>query len=155
MPPGFTAEFARSLNRICPLEVCEAQDEMLVQGGHIYISPGDYHIIVEPRLTGNVIRTTQTEQRNGHRPSADVLFESVAAVYKNNALGVIMTGMGRDGAAQLAEMRRQGAWTLGQDEATSIVYGMPRVAFELGGVQKQVPLMEMADEISRLAREHC
>lgn len=155
MPPGFTAEFARSLNRICPLEVCEAQDEMPVQGGHIYISPGDYHIIVEPRFTGNVIRTTQTEQRNGHRPSADVLFESVAAVYKNNALGVIMTGMGRDGAAQLAEMRRQGAWTLGQDEATSVVYGMPRVAFELGGVQKQVPLMEMADEISRLAREHC
>lgn len=155
MPPGFTAEFARSLNRICPLEVCEAQDEMPVQGGHIYISPGDYHIIVEPRFTGNVIRTTHTEQRNGHRPSADVLFESVAAVYKNNALGVIMTGMGRDGAAQLAEMRRQGAWTLGQDEATSIVYGMPRVAFELGGVQKQVPLMEMADEISRLAREHC
>ena len=84
-----------------------------------------------------------------------MLFESVAAVYRNNALGVIMTGMGRDGAAQLAEMRRQGAWTLGQDEATSIVYGMPRVAFELGGVQKQVPLMEMADEISRLAREHC
>lgn len=155
MPPGFTAEFACSLNRICPLEVCEAQDEMPVQGGHIYISPGDYHIIVEPRFTGNVIRTTQTEQRNGHRPSADVLFESVAAVYKNNALGVIMTGMGRDGAAQLAEMRRQGAWTLGQDEATSVVYGMPRVAFELGGVQKQVPLMEMADEISRLAREHC
>ena len=66
-----------------------------------------------------------------------------------------MTGMGRDGAAQLAEMRRQGAWTLGQDEASSIVYGMPRVGWELGGVQKQVSLMQMADEISRLAREHC
>lgn len=155
MPAGFTAEFARSLNRICPLEVCEAQDEMPIENGHVYIAPGNYHIIVEPRLTGNVIRTIQTEQRNGHRPSADVLFESVAEVYKNNALGVIMTGMGRDGAAELAEMRKQGAWTLGQDEATSIVYGMPRVGWELGGVQKQVPLMEMADEISRLAREHC
>lgn len=155
MPAGFTAEFARSLNRICPLEVCEAQDEMPIENGHVYIAPGNYHIIVEPRLTGNVIRTIQTEQRNGHRPSADVLFESIAEVYKNNALGVIMTGMGRDGAAELAEMRKQGAWTLGQDEATSIVYGMPRVGWELGGVQKQVPLMEMADEISRLAREHC
>ena len=155
MPAGFTAEFAHSLNRICPLEVCEAQDEMPILSGHVYIAPGNYHIIVEERITGNVIRTTQTEQRNGHRPSADVLFESVAAVYKNNALGVIMTGMGRDGAAQLAEMRRQGAWTLGQDEASSIVYGMPRVGWELGGVQKQVPLMQMADEISRLAREHC
>lgn len=155
MPAGFTAEFARSLNRICPLEVCEAQDEMPVLGGHVYIAPGNYHIIVEDHFSGKVIRTTQSEQRNGHRPSADVLFESIASVYKNNALGVIMTGMGRDGAAQLAEMRRQGAWTLGQDEASSIVYGMPRVGWELGGVQKQVSLMQMADEISRLAREHC
>ena len=154
MPAGFTKEFANSLNRICPLEVCEAQDEMPIEPGHVYIAPGNYHIIVEERPTGNVIRTTQTEQRNGHRPSADELFESVAKIYKNNALGVIMTGMGRDGAAQITEMRKEGAWTLGQDEASSIVYGMPRVGWELGGVQKQVPLMQMADEISKLAREH-
>lgn len=154
MPAGFTAEFAQSLNRICPLEVCEAKDEMKIEDGHVYIAPGNYHIIVEPRPTGNVIRTIQTEQRNGHRPSADVLFESVAKIYKNNSLGVIMTGMGRDGAVEITEMRKQGAWTLGQDEQSSIVYGMPRVGYELGGVQKQVPLMEMADEISKLAREH-
>ncbi len=154
MPAGFTAEFAQSLNRICPLTVVEAQDGMPIEDGHIYIAPGNYHIIVEERASGNVIRTIQTEQRNGHRPSADVLFESVAKIYKNNALGVIMTGMGRDGAAQITEMRKQGAWTLGQDEKTSVVYGMPRVGFELGGVQKQVPLMEMADEISKLAREN-
>ncbi|MCI6546675.1 MAG: CheB methylesterase domain-containing protein, partial [Spirochaetia bacterium] len=84
----------------------------------------------------------------------DVLFESVAKIYKNNALGVIMTGMGRDGAVEITEMRKQGAYTIGQDEKTSIVYGMPRVAWELGGVQKQVPLREIADEISKLAREH-
>lgn len=154
MPAGFTREFAQSLNKICPLEVCEAADEMPIQDGHVYIAPGNYHILVEERFGGNVIRTTQSEQRNGHRPSADVLFESVAEVYKNNALGVIMTGMGRDGAAEIAEMRRQGAWTLGQDESSSVVYGMPRVGWELGGVQKQVPLMQMADEISKLAREH-
>lgn len=154
MPAGFTKEFAQSLNRICPLEVVEAADEMPIEEGHIYIAPGNYHIKVEERITGNVIRTTQEDQRNGHRPSADVLFESVAKIYKNNALGVIMTGMGRDGAVEITEMRKQGAYTIGQDEKTSIVYGMPRVAWELGGVQKQVPLREIADEISKLAREH-
>lgn len=154
MPAGFTAEFAQSLNRICPLEVSEAFDEEKIEGGHIYIAPGAYHIYVEERLGGNVIRTCQTAPRNGHRPSADVLFESVAKVYKNDALGVIMTGMGRDGAVELAEMRRQGAYTLGQDENSSIVYGMPKVAWELGGVQKQVSLMQMADAISELARKY-
>ena len=101
-----------------------------------------------------MLRLSQEPQRNGHRPSADVLFESVAKIYQNHALGVIMTGMGKDGAVELAEMRKQGAWTLGQDEATAIVYGMPKVAYELGGVQKQVPLDKMADEISKLAREN-
>lgn len=154
MPAGFTKEFAQSLNKICPLEVHEAEDEMRIENGNVYIAPGNYHILVERRPSGAVIRLSQEPQRNGHRPSADVLFESVARVYKNNSLGVIMTGMGRDGAQELAEMRKQGAWTLGQDEKTSIVYGMPRVAFELGGVQKQVALKDMADEISSLARSH-
>ena len=75
-------------------------------------------------------------------------------MYKNNALGVIMTGMGRDGAVQLAQMRKEGAWTIGQDEQSSVVYGMPKVAWEQGGVQKQVPLLQIADEISALAREN-
>jgi len=154
MPAGFTEEFAASLNNICPLTVTEAKDGEPILGGHVYIAPGNYHILVEHRAMGNVIRLSQEEQRNGHRPSADVLFESIAKIYGNKALGVIMTGMGRDGAAQLAEMRKKGAWTLGQDQATSIVYGMPKVANELGAVQKQVPLREMADEISKLAREH-
>ena len=154
MPAGFTKEFAASLNNICPLTVTEGVDGEKIEGGHVYIAPGGYHMFVEHRADGNYVKLSQDEQRNGHRPSADVLFESVAKIYQNNALGVIMTGMGRDGAAELAEMRKQGAWTLGQDQASSIVYGMPKVAFELGGVQKQVPLMQMADEISKLAREH-
>ncbi len=154
MPAGFTAEFATSLNKICPLTVVEAQDNMPIENGHIYIAPGNYHIIVEEQMSRNVIRTIQTPQRNGHRPSADVLFESVAKIYRNDALGVIMTGMGRDGAAELAEMRKQGAWTLGQDEKTAVVYGMPRVAWELGGVQTQVPLEQMANKISAIAKEH-
>ena len=101
----------------------------------------------------SVVRLSDAPQRNGHRPSADVLFESIAALYQNHALGVIMTGMGNDGAAQLAEMRRQGAHTLGQDEQSCIVYGMPKVAWEMGGVQRQVSLQDMAQAISTLARD--
>ncbi len=155
MPAGFTKEFANSLDKICALKVKEAEDNEPIVGGTIYIAPGNYHIYVEQTALGKkMLRLSQEPQRNGHRPSADVLFESVAKIYQNHALGVIMTGMGKDGAVELAEMRKQGAWTLGQDEATAIVYGMPKVAYELGGVQKQVPLDKMADEISKLAREN-
>ena len=121
---------------------------------HVYIAPGNYHMTVEKRAIGAIIRLNQDDLRNGHRPSADCLFESIAHNYQNKALGVIMTGMGRDGAAQLAEMRKKGAWTLGQDQASSIVYGMPKVAWEMGGVQRQVPLEKLADAINTLAKEH-
>lgn len=154
MPKGFTKAFAESLDKICPLSVKEAEDGDKIESGHIYIAPGDYHIYVEEKMGGNVIRLSQAPQRNGHRPSADVMFESIAKIYKNRSLGVIMTGMGKDGAVELTEMRKQGAWTLGQDEESSIVYGMPRAGWEMGGVQKQVSLMKMSDEISALARDH-
>lgn len=154
MPAGFTEEFANSLNTICPLEVKEAKDGDLIKSGRILIAPGNYHIYVERRSLAAVVRLSDAPQRNGHRPSADVLFESVASVYQNRALGVIMTGMGSDGAAQLAEMRRQGAHTLGQNEESCIVYGMPKVAFEMGGVQRQVSLQNMAQEISSLANQY-
>ncbi len=111
-------------------------------------------MFVERKGLDSYIRLSQEEPRNGHRPSVDVLFESVAKIYQNRALGVIMTGMGRDGAAQLAEMRKEGAWTLGQDQQSSIVYGMPKVAYELGAVQRQVPLQCLAGEISKLANDH-
>lgn len=153
MPAGFTEEFANSLDHICPLEVKEAHDGDLLKSGRILIAPGNYHIYVEQRSLAYVVRLSDAPPRNGHRPSADVLFESIAAVFQNRALGVIMTGMGNDGAAQLAEMRRQGARTIGQDEQSSIVYGMPKVAWELGGVQQQVALPDMARVISSLARE--
>lgn len=154
MPAGFTAEFANSLNNICPLPVTEAKDGEPILGGHVYIAPGSYHMFVDHRPLGNFIKLSQDDPRNGHRPSCDVLFESIAKYFQNRALGVIMTGMGRDGAAQITEMRKKGAWTLGQDKDSSIVYGMPKVAFEMGGVQKQVTLNDMAKEISALAKEH-
>ncbi len=150
MPEGFTKEFATSLNNICPLEVKEAEEGDVLKPGRIFIAPGNKHVVVEKKSLASIIRLTDDPPCNGHRPSADILFESVAKEYGNNSLGVIMTGMGKDGAVQLAEMRRQGARTIGQDEETSVVYGMPRVAFEMGGVQEQVPLNKMAQRISEL-----
>ena len=155
MPAGFTAEFARSLNAICPLEVKEASDGDLLKTGRILIAPGNFLIYIEKKSLAYVIRLSDSPPRNGHRPSVDVLFESIVKNYQNRALGVIMTGMGRDGAEELANMRKQGAWTLGQDEASSVVYGMPKVAFEYGAVQKQVALSDMAKAISELATTHC
>ncbi len=153
MPEGFTKEFAHSLNNICPLEVKEAEEGDILKPGRIFIAPGNKHVVVEKKSLATVIHLTDDDPCNGHRPSADVLFKSVAKEYGNNALGVIMTGMGRDGAAELAEMRRQGAKTIGQDEESSVVYGMPRVAFEKGAVQEQVPLAKIAQKISMLCRK--
>jgi two-component system chemotaxis response regulator CheB len=154
MPAGFTEEFANSLNRICPLEVKEAAEGDLVKPGRILIAPGDKHLEIEKRSLATIAHITEAAPQNGHRPSADVLFSSVAREYQNHALGIIMTGMGRDGAAKLAEMYREGSRTIGQDEASSIVYGMPRVAWEIGGVMEQVPLSGMAEIINRYGKEY-
>ncbi len=154
MPPGFTEEFAKSLDRICPLDVKEAAEGDLVRPGRILIAQGDRHIEVEKRPLGAVVHITESQPVNGHRPSADVLFASVARNYGNRSLGVIMTGMGRDGAKELGSILREGGITLGQDEASSVVYGMPKVAFELGHVTEQVALQDMAAAICRIAKQH-
>ena len=153
MPAGFTEEFAASLNRICPLEVKEAADGDLLKPNRVLIAPGDWHVVVEKRQLASVVRLQKDSPENGHRPSADVLFRSVAKEYGNRALGVIMTGMGKDGAKELGSIYREGGLTLGQDEASSVVYGMPKVAFEMGHVMEQVPLERMAERISALAME--
>lgn len=150
MPVGFTSEFAHSLNHICPLEVKEATEGDILKKGRVIIAPGDKHIVIEKKPLASIIHLSDAPPRNGHRPSVDVLFESVAKEYQNTALGIIMTGMGRDGAEELAKMRKEGARTLGQDEKSSIVYGMPRVAYEMGAVQEQVPLSQMAEKIGKL-----
>jgi two-component system, chemotaxis family, protein-glutamate methylesterase/glutaminase len=153
MPPGFTEEFAKSLDRICPLDVKEAADGDILRTGRVLIAPGDKHIIVEKRPLGVVARLSDAPLENGHRPSADILFGSVARLYGNRAMGVIMTGMGRDGARELGSIYREGGITIGQDEASCIVYGMPKVAFELGHVGQQVSLADMSATISRLAKQ--
>ena len=154
MPPGFTEEFAKSLDKICPLDVKEAADGDMLRPGRILIAPGDKHILVEKRQLGVVARLSDAALENGHRPSADVLFESAARIYGNRVMGVIMTGMGRDGARELGSIYREGGITLGQDEASCVVYGMPKVAFELGHVTQQVSLPDMAEVISRLAKQY-
>lgn len=153
MPAGFTLEFARSLDRICPLEVKEAAEGDILKPGRILIAPGNFHIEVERRSLAGIVHVTDAPYVNSHRPSADVLFASVARHYGNRSLGVIMTGMGSDGARELGSIYREGGLTLGQDEASSVVYGMPRVAWELGYVQRQVGLRDMAATICSLAKE--
>jgi two-component system chemotaxis response regulator CheB len=152
MPPGFTNVFAKSLDRICPLDVKEAEEGDAIQPGCILIAQGNKHLEVERKASGAIVHLTDSPQVSGHRPSADVLFASVAIAYQNRALGVIMTGMGRDGAAQLGTMYKEGGMTLGQDEKSAVVYGMPRVAYELGHVMEQVPLQKMARRICDVAK---
>jgi two-component system chemotaxis response regulator CheB len=152
MPQGFTSEFAKSLDRLCPLTVKEAEEGDDIVPGRILIAQGNKHLELERRGTKVAAHLSDAPLVSGHRPSADVLFASVALVYTNHALGVIMTGMGRDGAAQLGTIYKEGGMTLGQDEGSSVVYGMPRVAFELGYVQEQVPLGKMARRICDVAK---
>jgi two-component system chemotaxis response regulator CheB len=152
MPAGFTNEFAKSLDRICPLEVKEVEDGEPITPGRILIAQGNKHLEVERRGVQVVAHLSDDPQVSGHRPSADVLFASVALAYTNHALGVIMTGMGRDGAQQLGTIYKEGGMTLGQDETSAVVYGMPRVAFELGHVQEQVSLEKMATRICAVAK---
>jgi len=152
MPAGFTNEFAKSLDRICPLEVKEAEDGDAILPGKVLIAQGNRHMEVEKKGFSPVVRLSDHPLVSGHRPSADVLFASVAMTYQNHALGVIMTGMGRDGAQQLGTIFKEGGMTLGQDEESSVVYGMPRVAYEFGHVMEQVPLKKMARRICDIAK---
>ncbi len=151
MPAVFTKRFAERLNRVCAPQVTEASDGEVVEPGHIYLAPGHAHLelVNQGRLR---CRLSDAERVNGHRPSVDILFRSVARAMGRKALGVILTGMGRDGAQGLLELRRGGAHTLGQDESSCVVYGMPKAAFELGAVIQQVGLEKLADRILQLTR---
>ena len=147
MPETFTSSFAARLNRLCKPKVAEATDGAPIRPGHIYVAPGgDRHLEVAGGASLRC-RLREGELVNGHRPSVDVLFESVAAVCGRKATGVILTGMGRDGAAGLLKMRQAGASTIGQNENTCVVYGMPKIAHEIGAVQRQMPLRRIGEEI--------
>ncbi|HEV7292501.1 MAG TPA: chemotaxis response regulator protein-glutamate methylesterase [Devosia sp.] len=147
MPAGFTARFAARLDELCALKVVEAEDRLPLLPGHAYVARGDYHLRVE-RTSGQLkARLTQDELESGHRPSVDVLFGSVARTVGPMAVGAILTGMGRDGARGLRQMRDAGAFTVGQSQASALVYGMPRVAFEEGAVVEQAPVEAIAGRL--------
>ena len=153
MPAGFTTEFAKSLDRICPLDVKEVTDGDVLSPGTVFIAPGNFHIEVVKKKLAALIRTSSADLMNGHRPSADVLFASVAKHYGGNSLAVIMTGMGRDGATEIGTIFTKGGITVGQDQESSIVYGMPKVAAERGFIDHVVSLDDMAATLNRLVRE--
>jgi two-component system chemotaxis response regulator CheB len=147
MPATFTKSFSERLDRLCAPKVAEAHDGALLENGRVYIAPGGEHHLEIGGASQLRCRLSEGAAVNGHRPSVDVLFRSVAKAAGRRAVGAILTGMGRDGAEGLLAMRRTGARTLGQDEASSVVYGMPKAAFELGAVERQAPLDRLAAEL--------
>ncbi len=149
MPEHFTRSFANSLNRGSDLDVHEAEDGESVVPGKVLIAPGSSHLLLRRSGANYLARVKDGPLVSRHRPSVDVLFKSVAGVAGANAIGVIMTGMGSEGAAGLKEMRDAGAATISQDEATCVVYGMPKRAVEEGGVQETVPLDEIPAAVLR------
>ncbi|MBF0290618.1 MAG: chemotaxis response regulator protein-glutamate methylesterase [Nitrospinae bacterium] len=153
MPSGFTKAFADRLNEVCALNVREAANGDVINDGEALIAQGDIHMRIVKTQGVFKVSTEMGEKVKGHRPSVDVMMSSVASAAGDRAVGVVLTGMGSDGARGLKEMRQAGARTLAQDEETSVVFGMPREAFENGGAERLVPLGEIPASIMRLVSE--
>jgi two-component system chemotaxis response regulator CheB len=147
MPAGFTRAFAERLNMLCLMEVKEAESGDRIMPGRILIAPGDYHLTVRRSGAFYSVECLAGEKVNGHCPSVDVLMLSVAEHVGANAVGVMLTGMGHDGAEGMLEMRRAGARTIAQDEQSCIVFGMPKCAYDRGGAESLVPLDKIAQTV--------
>jgi two-component system chemotaxis response regulator CheB len=147
LPETFTGSFAESLNSVCSLKVSEARDNELIRKGHVLVAPGNQHMLVKYRNNRYYVRLIEGPLVCRHRPSADVLFRSAAKYAGPNAVGLIMTGMGDDGARGITEMKNAGAFTIAQDESTCVVFGMPQVAISMNAIQKVVPLEKIAETI--------
>jgi len=158
MPEGFTKSFANRLNSLCKISVHEAQGGERVMPGHAYIAPGHSHLLLKRSGANYVTELNQGELVSRHRPSVDVLFRSAANYAGKNAIGVILTGMGKDGAAGMLEMHKAGAYNFAQDENSCVVYGMPKEAVAVGAVDEIVPLKDMArkvlSKISSMGAQH-
>jgi len=144
MPPNFTKQFAQRLNGLSPLEIKEAEDGEIVADGTVYVAPGGLHLTLERRGATLYTKLTTSERVQFQRPSADVLFHSAAEVAGRNVVAALLTGMGKDGAAGLLALFQAGALTIAQDEASSVVWGMPRAAVELGAASEVLPLDKIA-----------
>lgn len=153
MPESFTPSFAKRLNSLGAVRVIEAQGGELIRPGHAYLAPGHAHMSVKRRGAGWVTELAQTEPVNRHRPAVDVLFNSVAREAGKNAIGVILTGMGRDGALGMLAMHQAGAWNIGQDQESCVVYGMPREAALVGALDEVASLESVAARVLARLRE--
>lgn len=149
MPESFTKPFANRLNNQCKIIVIEAQGGERILPGHAYIAPGHSHLLLKRSGGHYITELSQSEPVNRFRPSVDVLFRSAATHAGKDVLGIIMTGMGKDGAAGMLEMHRAGAYTFAQDEESCVIFGMPREAIAMGGVDEIVPLKNMAKQVLR------
>lgn len=152
IPPVFSRSFAERMDSCSKLKVTEAEDGQQILPGHVYIAPGDQHLEVVRDGARFRCRLNSDDPVNRHRPSVDVLFDSVAKNVGRNAIGVILTGMGKDGALGMKRMSESGAKTVAQDEDSCVVWGMPRAAVNEGGVDTEIPLSKIANKISELAR---
>src|SRR5262245_7694448 len=151
IPKAFSTSFARRMNESCAMTVCEAEDGQQVLAGHVYIAPGDRHLYLIRDGARYVCRLDDGAPVNRHKPSVDVLFKSVAKCAGENAIGALFTGMGRDGAKGLREMRAAGSRTVAQDEATSVVWGMPGEAVAIGAAEQVISIDDMAECLQSLA----
>ena len=149
IPEAFSAPFARRMDTVSAMHVAQAEDGQQIIPGHVYIAPGDRHLLVERSGAQYICRLNNGPPVNRHRPSVDVMFRSLAQNAGPNTIGVILTGMGDDGARGIREMRDAGAHTIAQDEKTSVVWGMPGSAVERGGVEQVLPLPKIAEAVLR------
>jgi len=152
MPPGFTETFARRLDTLCRLHVKQAEDNEVVRNGVAYIAPGGRHLVLVRRGAGYLLRVNEEPPVNRHRPSVDTLLRSIARAAGSRAIGVMLTGMGGDGADAMLEMSQGGAWTIAQDEASCVVFGMPRQAIAAGGVREVLPLADIPGRLEALVQ---
>jgi two-component system, chemotaxis family, protein-glutamate methylesterase/glutaminase len=153
MPPGFTSSYAKRLDGLCRIGVKEAVDGERVLPGHAYVAPGGLHLSVERSGANYIARVRDGEPVNRHKPSVEVLFKSAARVVGPNAFGVMLTGMGADGALAMKEMRDAGSYNLVQDEASCVVYGMPREAVAAGAAHEVLPLLQIAPHLIERLRQ--
>ena len=147
MPEKFTHSFAQRLDKLCPFEVREARDGDRVQPGRVLIAPGNFHMSVRKQGKDLLVELSESPPVNGHRPSVDVLFNSIAKTGRENTIGILLTGMGKDGAQGLLALKKTGARTIAQDEMSCVVFGMPKEAVKIGAAEKIVPLSKIPEEI--------
>jgi len=147
MPQAFTKSFANRLDGLCKIKVIEAEGNERILPGHAYIAPGHSHLLLKRSGANYMTELSQSAPVNHHRPSVEVLFRSVAQYAGKNAIGIMLTGMGKDGAVGMLEMRQAGAYNLAQDEASCVVFGMPREAIAVGAVDEVVPIQEMTQRV--------